>query len=336
MVQALQEDPNRLQRFLSFVASETQKFKGLPSYSEQLLSEIRDLVTGESDEITDWYEAMAKNLSLNEKDLFLFGVGAYFNDLTKLGGREGCSTFAVAGSADGPLVGKNRDCAAKQGPWQVMIRVHPNRGYGFIAMTSYGIPGVNSSGMNSEGLAVADTHVISNDIGIGLPRFVLEYEILTQCRTVQEALGLIINRPLMGRGNLILADKEGTLGVAELGHRVCATRSSTSGFLINTNHFTDPLLKRAFVDAHPASLKGTSESRYSRLTNLLSGGCHDLEEAKRIMSYHGNKLDSLCRHEELEPSSRTISTVFYLPRDLMAVFSGGYPCMATYQELLWE
>ena len=54
------------------------------------------------------------------------------------------------------------------------------------------------------------------------------------------------------------------------------------------------------------------------------------------MAYHGGALDSLCRHEELEPPYRTISTVFYLPQQRKMIFFGGYPCIAQYQELVWQ
>lgn len=342
---ALAADRRRLSKFQAFVRSENNQIKALPTYAQSEVNNVLSLLERESPAILEWLEGMVVELGLSSRELLLFSVGSYFRDLmlgldshsherTNQRG-ERCSTFAVSESEQGPLLAKNRDCSSAYGPWQVMIRVRPGRGLGYMAVTTYGVAGVNSSGMNEQGLVVADTHVTSLDIGCGLPRFALMDKILNQCAAVSEALGLIGRQPLMGRGNLILIDASGALGVAELGHRACAVRRSTAGHMVNTNHFSDPLLQNAFLDPHPAPLKGTSQARYSRLATLVAAGCRNLEEAQRIMTYHGTPLDSLCRHEEWDPPYRTISTVFYLPLQRRAVVSYSYPCIANYQEVIW-
>jgi predicted choloylglycine hydrolase len=338
MSRSLTKDSSRLGKFQRFVAQENTQVKSLPIYAEQALNKVFTLLKQRSPGITEWVEGMTSKLGIPAKELFLFSIGGYFSDMAHVFDqrRDGCSTFSVSHSDQGPILAKNRDSKSAYGPWQVVIRVRPQKGFGYLAMTTYGIPGVNSSGMNEHGLAVADTHVTSSDIGPGLPRFALIEKILSQCTRVDEALGMIMKEPLMGRGNLVLADAQGALGVAELGNCRRAVRSCTSGYLINTNHFTDSLLQSAFLETNPVSLKGTSEARYSRLSELLSTGNHTLAEAKQIMAYHGGALDSLCRHEELELPHRTISTVFYLPQQRKMIFFGGYPCMAQYQELVWQ
>jgi len=338
MSRILAKDPSRLSKFRMFVAQENTQVKSLPIYTEQASNKVFTLLKEWSPGITEWADGMASKLGIPAKELFLFSIGGYFSDMAYAFDRrrDGCSTFSVSLSDQGPILAKNRDSKSAYGPWQVAIRVHPQKGFGYLAMTTYGVPGVNSSGMNQHGLAVADTHVTSSDIGPGLPRFALTEKILTQCTRVDEALGMIMKEPLMGRGNLILADAQGAIGVAELGHRTRAVRSGISGYLINTNHFTDPLLQSAFLDTNPASLKATSQARYSRLSELLSTGDLTLAAAKQIMAYHGGALDSLCRHAELESPHRTISTVFYLPQQRKMIFFGGYPCMAQYQELVWQ
>jgi len=334
----LAKNPSRLSKFQRFVAQENIQVRTLPIYTEQAFNKVFALLKQRSPGITEWVEGMASKLGMPAKELFLFSIGGYFSDMARVLNlqRDGCSTFSVSHSDQGPIIAKNRDSKSAYGPWQVAIRVRPQKGFGYLAMTTHGVPGVNSSGMNEHGLAVADTHVTSSDIGPGLPRFALTEKILTQCTRVDEALGMIMKEPLMGRGNLILADAQGALGVAELGYSRRAVRSCTSGYLVNTNHFTDPLLQDTFLETNPVSLKGTSEARYSRLSELLSTNTYTLEGAKQIMAYHGGALDSLCRHEELEPPYRTISTVFYLPQQRKMIFSDGYPCMAQYRELVWQ
>ncbi|HDL86264.1 MAG TPA: hypothetical protein ENH11_08085, partial [Candidatus Acetothermia bacterium] len=217
---SLAKDPSRLSEFQRFVTQENTQGKSLPVYTEQALNKVFTLLKQRSPGITEWVEGMASKLGIPAKELFLFSTGGYFSDMAHAldQRRDGCSTFSVSLSDQGPILAKNRDSKSAYGPWPVAIRVRPQKGFGYLAMTTYGVPGVNSSGMNEHGLAVADTHVTSSDIGPGLPRFALTEKILTQCTWVDEALGMIMKEPLMGRGNLILADAQGALGVAELGH----------------------------------------------------------------------------------------------------------------------
>ena len=344
--QALAAARGRLGDFEAFVRCENDQVEALPTYTKSVVKDILALLERESPSILEWLRGMAVGLGLPVHHLFLFNIGSYFRDLMiGLDSRsqgtcdqdgDGCSTFVLSDSDQGPILAKNRDCDAAYGPWQAMVQIRPNKGLGYMAMTTYGVAGVNSSGMNEEGLAIADTHVTSRDIGCGLPRFAVIDRILNQCTTVNEALGLIMKQQLMGRGNLILADARGVLGMAELGHRACAVRRSTAGYMVNTNHFTDSVMQDAFLDTNPLHLQGTSLARYSRLSNLLSSECRNLEEAQRIMGYHGTALDSLCRHKEFNPPYQTISTVFYLPQRKEALFSGGYPCIADYQKMVWK
>ena len=343
---ALAANGGCLSEFRAFVRWENNRVQALPTYIQSVVKNVQAVLECESPSILEWLEGMAVGLGLPAQQLFLFNIGSYFRDL--MAGlnpcwqgqpdqdEEGCSTFVLSDSQQGPILAKNRDCDSAYGLWQAMVQIRANKGLGYMAMTTYGVAGVNSSGMNEEGLAIADTHVTSRDIGCGLPRFAIIDKILNQCTTVNEALELIMKQQLMGRGNLILADARGVLGVAELGHRACAVRRSTAGYMVNTNHFTDSVMQDAFLDTNPLHLQGTSLARYSRLSNLLSSGCRNLEEAQRIMGYHGTALDSLCRHKEFNPPYQTISTVFYLPQRKEALFSGGYPCIADYQKVVWK
>lgn len=342
MGMALRRDSNKAEAFLEFLAHENDSVKRLSTYTSQQLDELWAILSHASCDIAAWVEGLGEGVGVSPREIFLFNIGSYFRDLAITKNdrsshlEEECSTFAVSYSREGPILAKNRDCAAPYAAFQAVIRTHPKSGLGYIAMTTHGVAGVHSSGMNERGLAVADTHVTSLDIGCGLPRFALMHKLLNQCVTVDDALGIIMKEMVMGRGNLILADVNGALGVAELGHHACMVRRANAGVMVNTNHFTDLCMERSFIDTNPLSLKGTSKARYSRLSDLISTEGHTLAEAKQIMAYHGGALDSLCRHEELEPPYRTISTVLYLPQQRKMVFSDGYPCRKQYRELTWE
>ncbi|MBC7098582.1 hypothetical protein H5T52_05630 [Candidatus Bipolaricaulota bacterium] len=334
---ALGQDGRRAEAFCEHLLSETRGVWGLPGFGMRLFRGLRGLVEREAPWVGDWIRGLAEALPLPEEELWLYNLGSYFRDLARIrGAPEGCSTFAVSSTQDGPLLAKNRDCPASMGPWQVWVRVRPGAGLGWLALSSYGVAGASSSGMNEAGLAVADTHVYSRDVGRGLPRFALMAEILMRCRTVGEALAFLSRAPVMGRGNLLLADGEGALGLAELGHCRLALRRLVAGFLVNTNHFTDPALADAFVEVNPPALVGTSQARYARLVELLSEqGGRGLEAAKRVLGWHGGPVDSICRHEGLEPPYRTISAAIYLLRARTCVYTGGYPCQGAWLTAGW-
>ena len=183
LFRTLAKDPSRLSKFQRFVAQENTQVKSLPIYTKQAVNNVFALLKQRSPGITEWVEGMASKLGISAKELFLFSIGGYFSDMAQAFDlrKDGCSTFSVSRSDQGPILAKNRDCKSSYGPWPVAIRVRPQEGFGYVAMTTYGVPGINSSGMNEHGLAVADTHVTSSDIGLGLPRFALTEKILTKC-----------------------------------------------------------------------------------------------------------------------------------------------------------
>ncbi|MCL7453792.1 MAG: C45 family peptidase, partial [Anaerolineae bacterium] len=94
---------------------------------------------------------------------------------------EGCTTWAASGSATvggEPVLAKNRDYRADHLPLQTVVSATPGSGYPYLYVSSAGSPGVFSAGMNQAGLAVADTHVYSTDLGPGLPSYALMMHVL--------------------------------------------------------------------------------------------------------------------------------------------------------------
>ncbi len=116
----------------------------------------------------------AEALELKFDDLLLYGLTSYLRDylLTRqTGNAEGCTTWAAGGAAaaDGePILAKNRDYRLEHLPLQVVVRARPERGFSYVYSSSAGSPGVFCAGINRAGLAVADTHVSSTDLGPGL------------------------------------------------------------------------------------------------------------------------------------------------------------------------
>jgi len=152
----------------------------------------------------------------------------------------GCSAFARHG-----LVAKNRDVRSEQARLQRLF-VHRDPSWGgrsLLCLGSLGAPGAYSSGMNSEGLAVADTQIPTLDHGPGMLRYVLMTRLLTTCARVAEALHVIRALAHAGGGSLVLADASGAAAAVELRHHRVDVEQAP--WVARTNHYLltagDPL-----------------------------------------------------------------------------------------------
>ena len=103
---------------------------------------------------------------------------------------------------------KNRDYRGEHGALQQVFRHRdPERGARvLLCVGSLGSPGAFSSGINSDGLAVADTQIGTRDHGIGWLRYFLMTALLRECGCVADALAFIAAVPHAGGGSLVLGD----------------------------------------------------------------------------------------------------------------------------------
>lgn len=269
------------------------------------------------------------------------------------GAETDCTTWTASGVAvvDGrPLLVKNRDYHRDHIPLQTLTWVTPAKGYRYLCIGSAGSPTVFSSGINEQGLAVADTHVLSRRIGPGLPRFSLMRELLTNHATAAAALDYLRAVPHMGAGTLALIDAGGHAVVCESGHPFSGYYVAEPGqTLVSTNHFTTLELADAWLEDEPDILRGNSSIRRRRVARSLAKayGQVNVAWAERLMARHGSATAALCRHPlpaiddgPRHPSmeSSTISSVIYLPRGHLhsassaplARIAEGEPCQATW------
>jgi len=251
-------------------------------------------------------------------------------------GAEGCTTWAAAGSAPAggqPILVKNRDNRLERLPLQIVIHATPEAGYRYVCSGSAGSPGVFCAGINQAGLAVADTHVCSTDLGPGLPDYALMMHILEAHDSVSSALDYLRSVLRQGRNNLILADAQGHLAVFEIGHRNYGLFETHDGTLVSTNHFVSPELRDCFVDTNPPPKRGNSFHRYERVTRELDDtfGQIDVPFAQRLMASHDTPI---CRHAVAGKDSATNSTSIFLPARRTMLFCHGLPCQGQYDEFV--
>jgi isopenicillin-N N-acyltransferase-like protein len=342
---------------------------GAAARFERLLQETRELLQELDAPLLDLIRGQAEALEFEFDTLLNYSLGSYLYDVVHADmahadmrvtcqshAFEGCTTWAATGSTtvagadgtSGPLLAKNRDYRPEHLPLQVVIQVTPQRGYRYVCSGSAGSPGVFCAGINQAGLAVADTHVTSTDVGPGLPDYSLMMHLLEEHDCVSSALDYLRAVPRMGRNNLILADARGHLAIFEIGHHTYGLFEAHDGMLVNTNHFASPELRGCFVDTSEPQLKGNSFQRHEEVTRALEAalGKIDVPFGQRLMATHAGPLASICRHPGPGPhpgpgrhleegrQASTISASIFLPARRAMLFCHGLPCQGRYDEFV--
>jgi len=281
---------------------------------------------------------MADELDFNWDRFFTYTVATYLMDRAEHipSEAQGCTIWAAAHrmtKMGTPILAKNRDYWPDHQQLQCLAFAKPQTGYAYLYLTSAGSPGVFSSGMNEAGLVVADTHVVSLDIGPGIPRYACMMDVLENCASVQSALEYLQSVSHSGNGNIMLLDSSGDMAVLETGYSVIGIDRPDSGFLVSTNHYVTPPLKQSWLPRGPEEIHGNSLTRYEHVLQELQkkAGEIDLDWAMQLMSSHGDSLESLCRHPEIGPRSVTIASTIYLPRQKQLYLANGLPCQVPYQ-----
>ena len=246
---------------------------------------------------------------------------------------EGCTAFAAT-AGKGAIVAKNRDYRPQHIPIQQVMQ-HADPAWGgreIMVVGSLGSPGNFSSGINSDGLALADTASRTTDMGVGLHRYFLMTWLLVNCADVDGALAAIRRTTHTGSGLLVLGDAAGAVAAVELGHRAVGFEHRSSGRVGRTNHFVTPAMRRRNLHApDSAASRANSEDRFGSLLPLLDGLDEppDADAAGTLLGRHG-ATDAFCRHGGADLST-TIAGAVYLTaeRRLLAVL--GQPCRDTWQ-----
>lgn len=303
------------------------------------LKEFRETLEALDQPLMEMLWGMAEALEIDFDLLFKHAAASYLQDsLLPEGveGAEGCTTWAAADgvTADGqPILVKNRDYRPEHLDLQLVALARPTRGYRYGYVTSTAGPGVFSSGINEAGLAVADTHVPSLDLGPGLPSFSLMMHILEEHGAVRSALDYLENARRMGGCNLILADAGGDLAVFEAGHRSWGLIEAENAMVVSTNHFVSSELRHQWVEREEPHLRGSSQRRHIVVRAALTEnrGRVNVAWAQALMAQHGGPLDSLCRHTDLGGRSVTISATIFLPAAQSFWTCFGYPCQGGYR-----
>lgn len=266
---------------------------------------------------------VAAGYGLDERLLFAYLHLGVLGDLA-----DGCTAWAYR-AAGGTLLAKNRDFRGEHlGLQRVFRHVDPSwGGRRVLAVGSLGSPGVYSSGINSDALALADTAVGTSDHGVGLLRYFLMTRILARAATVDEALVLVRATAHAGGGTLVLADAGGTMASVELGHRAIAVERCSDGFVARTNHFVGQETADSWRASPGDPMAASSTRRLATIRAALQSTADlRIDDVLALMGRHDDATGAgLCRHGE-DGDARTISCAVFALAPPTLYFCPGAPC----------
>jgi predicted choloylglycine hydrolase len=221
-----------------------------------------------------------------------------------------------SGSKRGVLLARNYNRHKKFANQFVQAKTRPSRAYASLANTDTAVG--RQDGMNSEGLAVAGSGVLSGPVRLGMSPTLSIRHVLDKAGTVGDAVELLSNTKHARGFNFVVADRSGKIALVEAGAGSVTARAVEGRFIAATNHFQTGNDIKA----------GDTVTRHKRLSALI-GGTERLnaESAMRILSDHGG----ICEHPESSEFKTVWSSVFST-KDGTLTASEGNPCTSKYRE----
>lgn len=252
------------------------------------------------------------------------------------GDTDGCSAWAARGPDGAAWIGKNRDFRGEHRAIQRLF-LHRDPEWGgrrLLCVGSLGAPAAYSSGINSDGLALADTAIPTTDHGVGLNRYFLMTEILARCATVDEALAYIGSVEHAGGGSLVLGDAGGGRAAVELGHSALGVeRGAGDAPVSRTNHFVSSELRDANLRRPGEPMIGSSTGRLATLRAALAEFPGESMPGEGVPGWAAATMSShddggrtgLCRHGQ-DGDATTLSSALFATGELSLYFRDGNPC----------
>ena len=239
-------------------------------------------------------------------DLFTRSIEELFSTPPELVGR--CSDFAACAPATHGhvLLAHNNDLspAAQDSLVGVEWRLpdHP-------ALFTVGAGGLYLSiGLNSNKVCLTGNELSPNDEKPGIPRLLVARALLS-ARTLSEAVTIALHPDRASSYNNLLSTAEGEIAGVEASATDHELLRPEGGWLVHTNHYTHPRMKRY---ERAADHIAGSISRYDRARELMQtrSGPATLPMFKAFLTDHDSSPASLCRHSE------KVKTVFSALIDL--------------------
>lgn len=242
---------------------------------------------------------------------------------------ENCTTVVLRESPAGPVVAKNNDAPAKEDYAFVIRRCHPEKGLPLLQVTYAGwLSGLDA--INAAGLANTHGSVGSRFERSG-PRVDIRlqaYDLMLTCRTTDEFLRRLGQRPLTGKGfSIAIGDAAGDTAIIDAAVPFYAVRERGRPFAFSTNLYHAPGLEQA--DARPPQKRPVCLFRGGYLRWVAeTDPPRDPATIRKLLAAH--EPWSPCRHGGPH-GSRTVWSMLALPQAKEALVADGPPCANAYR-----
>jgi isopenicillin-N N-acyltransferase-like protein len=240
----------------------------------------------------------------------------------------GCSDLIASNDVteDGSvLVSHNNDTSVSSQD-SVTIVHYKVKGEPEIIGVGYGGYGM-SVGYNSAGISLTGNQLNSNDMRVGVPRMLLVRKILAAKR-IGEAIDAATLKQRASNYNQVITDYNGEIYSIEGSATDYAALYDTNGYLVHTNHYVAPWMRKFEYDPTRISC---SIVRYNRANRLLKNnvGKITVEKLKELLSDHVNRPESICRHGD---RIKTTFSIIINLNTLTMWLAKGNPCEVKYNE----
>lgn len=241
---------------------------------------------------------------------------------------KGCSDLIASNdvTADGSVLAAHNNDTSPSTQELVTIIHYQVDGEPEIVAVGYGGLGI-SVGYNSAGISLTGNQVDSTDMRVGVPRLLLVRKILA-ARTIGQAIDAAILKERASNYNQMITDRNGEIYSIEGSATDYAPLYSTEGYLVHTNHYLAPWMRKFEYDPHGIT---SSIVRYNRGFRLLKNnrGRITVDLLKQFLSDHVNHPGSICRHGNYVKT--TFSVIINLTTGTM-LLARGNPCEVKYNE----
>jgi len=274
----------------------------------------------------DEIRGVADGAGVDFLDLFILSVEELFSTSPA----SLCSDFAACSPAtEGHvLLAHNNDLSPAAQEYILAIEWnfpdHPR-------LFTIGVGPFLSIGVNAQRIALTGNELFLNDTRPGVPRQIIARAILS-AGNFEEALAIAIHPDRASSYNNIISSRDGRIVSVEASATDYEFLYPEEGWLVHTNHYTHPRMKKYELD--PREIPG-SISRYERARTLMQTrtGPVTLPMLKTFLSDHEAAPVSLCWHD---PAGK-VKTVFSALIDLTELTveaAVGNPCQGEFARIL--